>query len=186
VIARFEDAEQWNAWLADNHAASPGIWLNLAKKSSQRASLTYAEAVEVALSWGWIDGQKKSRDESSWLQRFTPRGARSLWSKINRQKAEALIASRRMKPPGLAAVVRAKQDGRWDAAYDSPRTAAMPADLQARLDRSAKARASFATLDGRNRYAILWRLQTAKRPETRARRLDAFIAMLEKGDKLYP
>ncbi len=149
-------------------------------------TLTYAEAVEAALCYGWIDGQGKSIDDTAWLQKFTPRGPRSVWSKINRQKAETLIASGRMQPAGLAAIERAKQNGQWDNAYDSHRTATVPDDLQAALDANAKAKAFFATLDSANRYAILWRLQTAKRAETRARRIEQFINMLENHEKLHP
>ena len=148
--------------------------------------MSYAEAVEVALCYGWIDGQSKSYDEKSWLQKFTPRGRRSIWSKINRERAETLINQGRMQPSGLAAVNLAKHDGRWDAAYDSPRAATVPADFQAALDRSPQASAFFRTLDSRNRFAILFRIQTAKKPETRTRRIGQFIRMLENSEKLHP
>jgi uncharacterized protein YdeI (YjbR/CyaY-like superfamily) len=160
--------------------------LQIAKKTGKLKTVTYAEAVEVALCYGWIDGQGKGLDESAYLQKFTPRGPRSIWSKINRTKAEALIKSGRMQPAGRAAIDRAKKNGQWDAAYDSHRTAAVPADLQAVLDQNSKAKAFFATLDSANRYAILFRLQTAKKPETRARRLEQFVRMLENHEKLYP
>ena len=184
-IVLFEHQEAWAAWLEQNHADSPGLWLRHAKKASGLASVTYDEALEVALCYGWIDGQKKSYDESSWLQKWTPRGAKSIWSKINKAKAEDLITNGHMKPAGLQAVERAKQDGRWDAAYDSPSNANVPTDFQARLNKSAKARAFFATLDSANRYAILFRLQTAKKAETRARRIDQFIEMLQRKEKLH-
>ena len=150
------------------------------------SSVSYAEAVETALCYGWIDGQAKSFDASSWLQKFTPRRAKSIWSKINREKAEALIRRGQMKPAGLAAIERARQDGRWDAAYDGQRTASVPDDFQSELDKNEQAQAFFATLDSRNRYAILFRLQTAKKAETRVRRIEQFIQMLAKQEKLYP
>lgn len=185
-IVLFEEQEAWAAWLEENHATSPGLWLRLAKKAAELQSVSYAEAVEVALCYGWIDGQKRSYDESSWLQKFTPRRPKSIWSKINREKAEALIASGRMKAAGREAVESAKQDGRWEAAYDSPSNATVPADFQAELDKNAEAKAFFATLSGTNRYAILHRIQTARKAETRARRIQQFIEMLEKKEKLYP
>src|SRR5579871_2958613 len=186
VILAFEHREAWAAWLDENHGASSGLWLRLAKKASGIASVSYAEALEVALCYGWIDGQRKADGEKTFLQRFCPRRARSIWSRINRQKALELIASGRMQPAGLAEVERAKKDGRWDSAYDSPRTATVPPDFQAALDSSPKAKAFFATLNGANRYAFLFRIQTAKRPETRARRIAEFVRMLEKGEKFHP
>jgi uncharacterized protein YdeI (YjbR/CyaY-like superfamily) len=150
------------------------------------ASVTYTEAVEVALAWGWIDGQKQRGDELSWLQRFTPRRARSPWSKINRGKALALIEAGLMQPAGLAEVERAKADGRWDAAYDPPSRATVPADLQAALAKNARAAAGFATLDSRNRFAVLYRVQSAKKAETRQQRIAAVVALLARGEKLYP
>ncbi|MDE3155038.1 MAG: YdeI/OmpD-associated family protein [Acidobacteriota bacterium] len=173
-------------WLAGHHASSRGIWLRLAKKGSGAASITYAEAIEVALAWGWIDGQKQRGDEASWLQKFTPRGARSVWSKINREKALALIESGGMQPAGLAEVERAKRDGRWDAAYDPASRATVPDDLQAALAKNARAAAFFVTLDASNRYAVLWRVQTAKKAETRQKRIARFVAMLARGEKLHP
>lgn len=185
-IKLFKTSGGWAAWLARHHADSPGLFLRLARVGSGLASITYAEALDAALCYGWIDGLKKSYDERSWLQKFSPRGPRSLWSQINREKAQALIASGRMQPAGLAAIERAKQNGQWDAAYASQKTAAIPTDLQAALEANPKAKAFFATLNSTNRYAILFRLQTAKKPETRARRLAQFVAMLEKGERLYP
>ncbi len=185
-VMQFGRQKDWAAWLDKNHATSSGVWLKLAKKASGDKSVTYDEALEAALCYGWIDGQKKSYDESAWLQKFTPRGAQSIWSKINREKAQELIRSGRMKPAGLAAVESARQDGRWDAAYDSPGRATVPDDLQMELDRNPKAKAFFDTLNSANRYAILWRIQTAKKAETRARRIQQFIRMLEKHEKLHP
>jgi uncharacterized protein YdeI (YjbR/CyaY-like superfamily) len=184
-ILPFERPEDWAAWLNENQAASSGVWLRLAKKASGLPSVSYAEALEVALCYGWIDGKKKSYDESWWLQKFTPRGEKSAWSKINRQKALALIEAGKMTPAGLKAVERARQDGRWDAAYDSPSAATVPNDFQAQLDGHARAKAFFATLDSRNRYAILYRIQNAKKAETRQKRIRQFIDMLEKHEKLY-
>ncbi|RIK43612.1 MAG: bacteriocin-protection protein [Chloroflexi bacterium] len=185
-ILLFETQAEWASWLAEHHAAAPGLWLRLAKKAANLNSITYSEALEEALCYGWIDGQKKSYDDQSWLQKFTPRGPRSIWSKINREKAEQLIESKRMKPAGLAAVERARQNGRWNAAYDSATTATVPADFQAELDKNSEAAAFFATLNGTNRYAILFRIQTAQKAETRARRIQQFIEMLARGEKLYP
>ena len=186
-VMLFETQKDWADWLEENALASPGVWLRFAKMaSSELKSVSYAQALEVALCHGWIDGQKKSLDESSWLQKFTPRSAKSIWSKINREKAEALISSGRMKPGGLQAVERARQDGRWEAAYDSQRESSVPADLQAGLDGNPQAKAFFATLNSHNRYAILFRIQTAKKAETRARRIEQFIAMLERNEKLHP
>lgn len=182
----FDSQSSFHAWLAENHATSPGIWLKLAKKASGTPSVTYAEAVDSALCHGWIDGQKNSLDHAAWLQKFTPRGARSVWSKINRVKVADLIAAGRMAPAGLAEVERAKKDGRWDQAYDSPSTATVPPDFAAALDASPKAKAFYATLEKRNTYAILWRIQTAKRPETRVRRIVQIVEMLERGEKVHP
>lgn len=182
----FEHLKDWTNWLDENHAASSGVWLRLAKKAAELHSLSYSEAVEGALCYGWIDSQKISYDASSWLQKFTPRGPKSIWSKLNCEKAEALIHSGKMKPAGLRAIELAKQDGRWQAAYDSQRKAAPPDDFQAELDKNAPAKAFYDTLDSRNRYAILFRIQTAKQAETRLRRIEQFIQMLEKHEKLYP
>jgi uncharacterized protein YdeI (YjbR/CyaY-like superfamily) len=185
-IRSFRDRNSWVAWLEKNHAASPGVWLRLAKKSSHKKSVSYDDAVEVALCYGWIDGQAKGEDENYSLQKFTPRAKRSSWSRRNRERAIALIESGRMKPAGLMEIERAKQDGRWAAAYDSPSTMKVPRDFQAALNEEARAKAFFKSLDGRNRYAILFQLQTAKSPETRARRIERFVAMLAREEKLYP
>ena len=185
-ILIFASRDGWADWLDNHHAGSSGVWLQLARKASSIASVTYEEALEVALCYGWIDGQKKGFDADSWLQKFTPRGAKSIWSKVNTEKAQQLIENGMMKPAGFRAVETAKQDGRWAAAYDPQSTAAVPDDLQSELDRNAEAKAFFATLDSRNRYAILFRIQSARKPDTRAKRIDQFVAMLASRKKLYP
>ncbi len=185
-IILFEGQPAWADWLDKNHAVEPGIWLQLAKKASGVQSVSYAEALDVALCYGWIDGQKKTYDVTSWLQKFTPRGAKSLWSKVNREKVAALISNGQMQPAGMQAVERAQQDGRWEAAYDSPRNATVPSDFQAALAANPVAQAFFATLNSQNRYALLFRIQTAKQAETRAKRIEQFIAMLAKHEKFYP
>ncbi|MGP3966624.1 YdeI/OmpD-associated family protein [Streptomyces sp. 6N223] len=182
----FDSAEDFEAWLEGHHASSPGIWLKLRKKAQGVLALTYAEALDVALCYGWIDGQKAAGDDRFWLQRFTPRRPRSRWSKINRGKAEALIERGRMRPPGMAQVERAKADGRWDAAYDGPKNASVPDDLAEALAANPAAAAFFATLDSRNRYAVLYRVQDAKKPETRARRIEKYVGMLAEEKKIYP
>lgn len=182
----FASRSAWATWLDQQHASSDGIWLKIAKKGCGIESVTYAEALEVALCYGWIDGQKRSFDDAYWLQRFTPRRARSKWSQINRAKATELIEQRRMQPSGLLEVERAKADGRWDAAYASQSKITVPADLQAALDADPRARAFFAKLDSPNRYAILYRIHDAKRPETRTRRIAQFVAMLAEGKTLHP
>jgi uncharacterized protein YdeI (YjbR/CyaY-like superfamily) len=184
-VLLFAEPDQLEAWLEDNHAGSEGLWLKIAKKGVEPPSVTYGEALELALCFGWIDSQKRGHDESHFLQRFTPRRPRGRWSKINREKAEALIEAAKMRPTGLAEVDAAKADGRWEAAYEGARTAKVPADLQRELDASPAARGFFASLDSSNRYAILYRLQEAKRPETRQRRLAKFVAMLERGEKIH-
>lgn len=184
-IILFDDQKAWEKWLKANHAEAKGLWVRIAKKAASYGSVSYDEALEVALCYGWIDGQKKSFDAESFLQKFTPRGKKSLWSKINREKVERLIESKRMKPAGLAAVESAKQDGRWDAAYDSHRTATVPEDFEAALKKNKKAAAFFVTLNSANRYAILWRIQTAKKAETRAKRIEQFIEMLAREEKLH-
>lgn len=184
-IVQFESAAEWERWLAEHHDTSPGLWLKLAKAASGVSSVTYSEAVEVALCFGWIDGQVRRLDEQFRLQRFTRRTPRSKWSKINRAKATALIESGRMHPAGLRAIEQAQGDGRWYAAYDSPSTATVPEDLQQALDANEAARTFWSTLNRTNRYAILYSIQDAKRPETRARRIEKFVAMLAEGKKLY-
>ena len=182
----FSSPKAWESWLSKYHDSAGGVWIKFAKKSSGVDSVTYADALESALCYGWIDGQAKSLDGHFYLQRFTPRARRSKWSKINCGKVEALVAAGRMKAAGLRQVEAAKADGRWEAAYDSPRTAAVPDDLLNALRKNAAAKRFFATLDGRNRYAILHRIQDAKKPETRARRVAQFVTMLAEGRELYP
>ncbi|MBV9157402.1 MAG: YdeI/OmpD-associated family protein, partial [Acidobacteriaceae bacterium] len=179
----FKHKQDWGAWLEKSHRQSPGLWLRLAKKGSKIQSVTYKEALEVALCYGWIDGPKRPQNEEFWLQKFLPRSARSLWSKINREKALALIASGEMKPAGFEAIETAKRNGRWEAAYDSPAGAAVPSDLQAALEDHPAAHEFFNTLDKANRYAVLWRIQTVKTSETRARKIAQFVAMLERKEK---
>lgn len=181
----FASAAEWEAWLAEHHASEPAVLVKIAKKASGVATVTPAEAVEVALCFGWIDGVRRSLDETHFLQRFTPRRARSKWSKINRAKALELIEAGRMRPAGLAEVDRAKADGRWDAAYDSHSTITEPDDLRAALDANPQARAFFDVLDSQNRYAILHRLQDAKKAETRQRRIEKFVAMCARGETLH-
>ena len=182
----FASPEEWEAWLEENHSKPNGLWVRIAKKGSGIATVAYPEVLEVALAFGWIDGRRERLDDQWFLQRFTPRRARSRWSKINRDTAERLIAEGRMRPAGLAEVERAKEDGRWDAAYEGQRSISVPEDLQRELDARPEAKAFFEQLSSQNRYAILYRLQDAKRPETRARRLEKFVAMLEAGETIYP
>jgi uncharacterized protein YdeI (YjbR/CyaY-like superfamily) len=184
-IQLFADPGELEAWLEQNHDSSSGAWLKIAKKGTGKRSVTYGQALELALCFGWIDSQKRGFDEEYFLQRFTPRRPRGRWSKINREKAEALIAAKRIRPTGLAEVERAKADGRWAAAYEGQRTAKVPEDLQRRLDASPAAAEFFAGLDSANRYAIVYRLNEAKKPETRERRLRKFVAMLERGEKIH-
>jgi uncharacterized protein YdeI (YjbR/CyaY-like superfamily) len=184
-IQSFASKTKWAEWLAKQHDKSAGVWLKLAKKDSGIPSVTYDEALDVALCYGWIDGQKKGFDDEHWLQKFTPRGPKSIWSRINTEKAERLIAAGEMKPAGLKAIEAARQDGRWDAAYSSQRNMSVPEDFQVALDKNKKAKIFFTTLNSANRYAILFRIQTAKKAETRAKRIQQFIQMLERGEKLH-
>ncbi len=181
----FGSKKKWADWLAKQHDKYAGVWLKLAKKDTGIPSITYEEALDVALCYGWIDGQKKGFDDNYWLQKFTPRGPRSIWSKINTEKAERLIASGAMQPAGLQAIKLAKRDGRWEAAYASQKNASIPEDLQAALDKNKKAKAFFATLNSVNRYAILFRIHNAKKPETRAKRIQQFVEMLGRGEKIH-
>jgi uncharacterized protein YdeI (YjbR/CyaY-like superfamily) len=185
-VVSFASRDAWAAWLAENHGDAGGVWLRLERKVSGPVPLTHAEALEVAIAHGWIDGTRKRLDERHWLQRFTPRRARSKWSKVNRDKAVELIERGEMTPAGLAEVERAKADGRWDAAYAGQRTATVPDDLGQALDKNPVARERFAALDSRNRYSILYRIGDAKKPDTRARRIAKFVAMLNKGQTIYP
>jgi uncharacterized protein YdeI (YjbR/CyaY-like superfamily) len=185
-LLRFADADSWAAWLAANHTTSAGVWLAIARVGADTPSVTYEQALDIALCHGWIDGRKQGGDAGAWRQAFTPRRTRSAWSQRNREKAEALIAAGRMTPAGLAAVEAARRDGRWDAAYGLSRHRGVPGDLQAALDDNPEAAAFFATLDSRNRYAVLYRVQTAKKAETRARRIADFVAMLARGERIHP
>lgn len=186
AIEAFISADAFEDWLAQHHESSRGLWLKIAKKGCTEPLVSYGEAVEVALCFGWIDGQKDRWNDQHWLQRFTPRSPRSRWSKINREKAEQLITAGRMRPAGTAQIDRARLDGRWDAAYDGQRTAKAPEDLQRALDRDPDAAAAFVTLDSRNRYAIIFRINDAKRAETRAKRVAKYIDMLRRGERLHP
>jgi len=181
----FATSAAWREWLDGHHATSQGVWLRFAKQASGIASVSHAEALEIALCYGWIDGQTKRLDEHHWLQRFIPRKPNSIWSRINRQKALDLIERGLMRPAGHAAIERARANGRWEAAYEGQSKSTIPPDLQTALDASPKAVAFFKTLSSQNRYAILFRLQTAKKPETRAARLAKFVAMLERGETLH-
>ncbi len=185
-VKGFASGSSWVTWLEKEHARSPGLWIKFARKGSGRRSVTHAEALEAALRFGWIDGQVRSLDESWYVQRFTPRAARSKWSRINREKALELIASGRMEPAGLAEVERARADGRWEAAYEPQSAATVPEDLERAFAQSPAARRFFDTLDSRNRYAVLHRIADAKQPGTRARRIEKFVAMLAAGEKLHP
>ena len=180
----FATQGELEAWIDEHGEQSDGIWLKFAKKDSGIESVVYAEAVEIALSYGWIDGQAKRLDEHHYLQRFTPRRARSKWSKINREKAERLIAEGRMRPAGLREVERAKKDGRWNEAYDSPSTATVPDDFQAALDAEPAAAEFFASLGSIKRYSFLYRIADAKRPETRAKRIAEYVELLARGETL--
>ena len=184
-IRAFKDAKAWESWLAKHQSEVNGVWMRLAKKNSSTKSITYPEALEIALCYGWIDAQKRAESETTWLQRFMPRARKSIWSKINTEKALALIASGRMTAAGLEEVERAKQDGRWEAAYEPASTAKVPPDFEAELNKSARAKDFFRTLSATNRYAILWRLQTAKQADTRTKRMRSFIEMLEKGKTIH-
>lgn len=185
-IEHFADAAAWERWL-ERHATSAGLWLKIARKEAGIASVSYAEALDVALCHGWIDGQKKGFDAQFFLQRFTPRRARSTWSKINVAKIDVLVAAGRMRPAGLREVEAAKADGRWDAAYDGAKSMEVPPELAKALAlaKHRKAKAFFDTLDKTNRYAVCWRVQTAVKPETKRARVEKLVAMLAKGKKIH-
>ncbi|CAM3954261.1 hypothetical protein G4177_24565 [Corallococcus sp. ZKHCc1 1396] len=184
-VVPFASQQAWETWLEKHHTDAPGLWMKLAKVDSGIASVTYAQALDVALCYGWIDGQKDAFDAQYWLQRFTPRGPRSRWSKINCGKVDVLVAAGRMRSAGLREVEAARADGRWEAAYAGAKDIVVPEDLLRALDANPKAKAFFATLKSANRYAILYRLHDAKKPETRVRRLEKFVAMLEAGETLH-
>jgi uncharacterized protein YdeI (YjbR/CyaY-like superfamily) len=184
-ILPFESAKAWDAWIAKNHSGSDGVWLQIFKKDSGKRTVTYDEALDSALCYGWIDGQKKSYNKESFLQKFTPRRPKSVWSKRNQDHVARLTKSKRMKPAGLKAIAAAKKDGRWEQAYDSPKNMTIPEDFLRELSKSRKAKEFFETLNKANLYAIGWRLQTAKKPETREKRKQAILAMLAKGEKFH-
>lgn len=181
----FKNARAFETWLKRHRATSPGLWLKIAKRNALDASVTYPEAVEIALCWGWIDSQKKGLDEQYFLQRFTPRRARSTWSKVNVEKVASLVKQGRMQAPGLAQVEAAKIDGRWARAYDGARSSEVPEDLKAALDASPAAKAFFSEINATNRYAALWRIQTAVKAETRARRIAQMVEMLARGETIH-
>lgn len=183
-VILFETQESWSNWLEKNESAS-GIWVQIAKKGSGINSINYKETLEVALCFGWIDGVSNKFDEKTWVQRFTPRKPNSKWSKINKDKAEVLIASGNMRPSGMAAIELAKQKGIWDSAYDSQKNATIPADLQNELDKNQEAAEFFKSLESVNRYAILYRLQTTRNPEIRTKKLAQFIEMLNRKEKIH-
>jgi len=181
----FKNARAFETWLRKHHASSDGLWLKIAKRGADEPSVTYPEAVEIALCWGWIDSQKKGLDDQHFLQRFTPRRARSIWSKVNVEKAAALIDAGRMQAPGHAQIEAAKADGRWAKAYDGARTSVLPEDLLAALEAEPRAKAFFASINAANRYAVLWRIQTAVKAETRAKRVAQLVAMLARGELIH-
>jgi len=182
----FASASDWEAWLEREHDRAGGLWMTIAKRGAPRVGISYSDALDVALCFGWIDGQKAAHDAHHWRQRFTPRGARSRWSQINRDRAQALIDAGRMRPAGHAQIERARADGRWAAAYPGARAATVPDDLERALAANPDARAFFETLDGANRYAILYRIHEARRPTTRAQRIARFVEMLAAGERLHP
>ncbi|MEO5772906.1 MAG: YdeI/OmpD-associated family protein [Sphingomicrobium sp.] len=184
-IMAFEDLAALERWLEARPPGSPGLWIKFAKAGSGIASVSKAEAIDAALCHGWIDGQLDKYDDKHWLVRFTPRKARSKWSQVNRARAIELIAAGRMRDGGMAQIEAAKADGRWDAAYAPASKAEVPPDLQAALDRNPEAAAFFATLTGANRYAILYRIGAVKKPETRARKIAEFVAMLERKETVH-
>jgi len=181
----FKDQKAWAEWLEKNHSRTGGLWLRIAKKDSGLKSVSYQEALETALCYGWIDGQKLPENERTWLQRFVPRSDKSIWSKINCEKALALIQSGRMKAAGLQAIEHAKKNGCWDSAYDSPSRASVPEDFAVALGDHPRAKEFFESLDRANRYAILFRIQNVKKAETRTRKIKQFIEMLECHEKIH-
>lgn len=185
-IMFFGEQQSLENWLENNHDTSPGIRLQISKKNSGVVTVSYDEALESALCYGWVDSQKEKFDEKMWVQRFTPRRAKSIWSKVNKEKAELLITNGRMKPAGFKAIEAAKKNGQWDRAYESQRIASVPEDFAIELERNVKAKAFYDTLNSQNKYAILFRIHNARKQETRAKRIQQFIAMLEQGEKIYP
>ena len=184
-LLSFASKKKWSDWLAKQHDKSAGVWLKLAKKDSGILSITYEEALDVALCYGWIDGQKKGFDDQYWLQKFTPRGPKSIWSKLNTEKAGRLIASGEMQPAGLQVIEAARRDGRWEAAYASQKNISIPEDFQAALYKNAKAKVFFMSLKGAERYSFLFRIHHAKKAETRKKRIQQYVEMLERGEKIH-
>ncbi len=184
-VIGFKNSKEWNDWLSINHSDSSGIWMRFYKKDSGIKSITHNEALDEALCYGWIDGQLKGYDEKSWLQKFTPRRAKSIWSKRNIELAEKMIKLGKMKPPGLKEIKEAKKDGRWEKAYDSPSNMIVPDDFMKELSKDKNAMKFFNSLNKANKYAVAWRLQTAKKPETRDKRMKNILGMLSKGEKFH-
>ena len=184
-IKSFSSLEKWSQWLSENYERQEGIWLKIFKKNSGKETINHAEALDEALCYGWIDGQGKSYDKISWIIKFTPRRAKSIWSKRNKENVERLIEQKRMKSSGLKEVDKAKADGRWDAAYDSPKNMEVPVDFIDELKKDNKAYEFFKTLNKTNTYAIAWRLQTAKNPETRGKRMIKLLEMMKKQQRLH-
>ena len=182
----FDSQQSLEDWLKTNHSKAQGFWLQIAKKDSGVVSVSYSDAVESALCYGWIDSQKKTLNDDTWVQRFTPRGSRSIWSKVNKEKAQYLIAIGRMTPSGQSAIDAAKQNGNWDNAYEPQSVATLPEDFAAELQQNTMAKAFYDTLSSQNKYAILFRIQHAKKQETRIKRIQQFIEMLERGEKIHP
>ncbi len=185
-VVFFDSSQAWENWLEQHHTEPKGVWLKIAKKEAGLDTVSYSEALDTALCYGWIDGQKGAYDDRFWLQKFSPRSPKSRWSKVNCQKALALIAAGRMQPAGLRQVELAKSDGRWDAAYESQSKIGVPDDFQSALDQHPQAKEFFHTLNSANRYAILYRIQTAIKPETRTARIQKLVAMLERNEKIHP
>jgi uncharacterized protein YdeI (YjbR/CyaY-like superfamily) len=184
-VISFESSSQWEKWLVENHTQQNGVWLRIFKKDSGVALVTYAEALDEALCYGWIDGQKNKYDERSWLQKFTPRRKKSIWSKINTLHVERLIESGKMKEAGTKEIEAAQQDGRWQQAYDSHKNMTLPEDFLYQLEKDPKAKVFFETLNKTNKYSIAFQLQTAKKPETREKRMKVILEKLAKGEKFH-
>ncbi|AZS15104.1 YdeI/OmpD-associated family protein [Paenibacillus lutimineralis] len=185
-IMIFNGQQDFEDWLAHHHETSEGIMLKIAKKNSTISTVSYSEALDCALCYGWIDSRKEKGDEETWLQRFTPRKARSIWSKVNKEKAEALITSGRMKSSGYKAIEVAKQNGQWDKAYESQSKFTLPEDFASELNKNSQAKEFYDMLDSQNKFAIVFRINNAKKQETREKRIEQFISMLERHEKIYP
>ena len=184
-IILFQNIDNWKEWLEKNHKNSDGIWMQIAKKNKEIKSIDYQEGLEVALCYGWIDGQKKSYDDNSWLQKFTPRRAKSIWSKVNKDKVELMIKNGKMQASGLAEIEKVKQNGMWDNAYESQKNITVPEEFKTELDNNERAKIFFESLNSSNRYSFLFRIHTAKKPETKTKKIKQFIEMLEKGETFH-